>query len=57
MFFFIRDDDSVSYVLIGIVGGNLAGCSDIREYPDYFTYVGHTEVTIAMTSKDKYYIE
>ena len=36
----------MSYVLIGIVGGNLAGCSDIREYPDYFTYVGHTEVTI-----------
>ena len=40
-----RDDDSVSYILIGIVGGNPGGCGGQREYPDYFTYVGHTEAS------------
>ena len=43
MFFLKKDDDSV-YVLIGLVGGNPGGSSDIREYQDYFTYVGHTSV-------------
>ena len=42
--FHLRDDDSDSYILVGIVGGNPAGCANIREYPDYFTYVGHIEV-------------
>ena len=40
-----RDDDGLSYILVGIVNGNPAGCGISREYPDYFTYVANTEVS------------
>ena len=43
---YYRDDDGVSYILVGLVGGNPSGCGDIEDHPDYFTYIGHTEASI-----------
>ena len=40
-----RDDNGEFYVLVGIVSGNPIGCTDSRVYPDYFTYIGHQNVS------------
>ena len=41
-----RDDVGISHVLIGLVGGNPSGCGDIKDHPDYFTFIGHSEASI-----------
>ena len=41
----LRDDNGEFYVLVGIVSGNPIGCTDSRVYPDYFTYIGHQNVS------------
>ena len=45
MFTSLRDDNGEFYVLVGIVSGNPIGCTDSRVYPDYFTYIGHQNVS------------
>ena len=40
----IKDDEGVSYVLMGVVGGNPGECGKTQEYPDYFTFIGHQKI-------------
>ena len=44
-----RDDNGEAYVLVGVVIGNPVGCRDVRVYPDFFTYIGHKEVSFKST--------
>ena len=37
-------DWSERFTLVGIVSGNPKGCRGFREYPDYFTFIGHEQV-------------
>ena len=37
-------DWSERFTLVGIVSGNPKGCRGFREYPDYFTLIGHEQV-------------
>ena len=41
---FDEQDGTERFTLVGVVSGNAAGCVDNRQYPDYFTFIGHQKV-------------
>ena len=43
--FIYRRDADGKFMLIGVVsGGGPNGCAD-KQYPDYFTFIGHNQVS------------
>ena len=37
-------DGSQTYTLVGVINGNPKGCRDERDFPDYHTSIGNSEV-------------
>ena len=50
MLILFRDEEGLSFLLIGVVSGNLgtdtADCGS-SQYPDYFTFIAHHNVSIS----------
>ena len=40
----IKDEEGVSFILMGVVSGNPGECGKTQEYPDYFTFIGHKKI-------------
>ena len=40
----IKDEEGVSYILMGVVSGNPGECGKTGQYPDYFTFIGHQNI-------------
>ena len=46
-FFCCRDDDGVSFILVGLVSGNPGICFNEGDFPHYFTLISHKKVKLS----------